>query len=200
MSKVKLSAQTILPAGEHEAIVKDGTLFVAVMTGLPQIEDAGAADEPEEKTPASKTPRASRPVADDTAAKPTRRKAAAPPVEEEPEDDEPEEQEEAPAPRRGAKEAATPRRPAAKKNAGPVEILPEAWPKLAKGTTVLARVLNDEGEVMLDDKNNDCEYFTVDIVGYDRRTKELTVEYHVDGDQQVLQDGDQLFEYNADLV
>ena len=190
MTKVKLP-QVIIPAGEHEAIVQNGTVFVAVLSGLPAVaaaEDEPAATEKEVRKP-------SRPIADDTKAAPVKRRAAKPEPEPEPEEeaDEPEEESAAPVakPRRAA---------AAKKSDEPVEILLKDWPKLAAGTTVLARVLADDGSVLTDESNNDCEYFTVDIVKFDKRSKELTIEYHVDGDHQVLQDGDQLFEYNEELV
>lgn len=193
MTKVKLP-QVILPAGEHDAIVKDGTVFVAVLTGLPAVAVAETPADEEEK-PAPRKP--SRPVADDTKAEPKRRAAATKKAVEEPEEEPEEEADEEPAERQPAK----PRRAAAaKKSDEPVEILPKDWPNLKPGTTVLARVLADDGSVLTDESNNDCEYFTVDIVKYDKRSKELTIEYHVDGDHQVLQDGDQLFEYNEELV
>lgn len=167
----------------------DGVLYVALLTGLPAQSETTVSSK---SSALAAEPKASakpsgRPVADDTSTTKTRRKSVA--------DEGPEEDEEVQKPatrgKRGSKKASSDE---------PVEIEPKDWKKLAAGTTVLAKILDDEGEVMLDATNNNCEYFTVDVVKYDKKTGELTIEYHCDGEQTILQDGDQLFEYNLDVV
>jgi hypothetical protein len=187
MSKIKFGAQVIIPAGEHEAILKDGVLFVALVSNLPAGDSGESTDEPAP----TKTAAAKRPVADDTApagknaAAPARKAAkAAEPVEA------------APAARR---KKAAPVETEDDSPAAPEEIAPIDWKKLKAGTTLLARVLDEDGDPLLDASNNDSEYFAVDVVSVSK-SGEVTVEYHCDGEQTVLQEGDQLFEYNVDLI
>lgn len=189
MTKIKFGAQTIIPAGEHEALVQNGTLYVAVVTGLPETTDSGAGEEEEEKPVKGKA--ASRPVADDT--KPSGRTKKAVDPEPEPE----EEQEEKPAPTARKSRVSKPAKQ--EEPEGPVEIPMTAWKKLKAGTTLLARVLTEDGEPMTDPDNDNSEFFSVEVIEVDKAGN-VTIMFHCDEEQTVLQEGDQLFEFNADFA
>lgn len=190
MTKVKLP-QTILAAGEYDAIQKDGGLYIKVIDGLGASEEAAPAtkisrpvvDDTEEEAPAPKrTPKAAAPA---PAAKASR-KPAPPPAEEEEEEDVPEEKP------TNARRAKAP--------AGPVEVLSATWGKLKVGSTYMAELIAEDGSVLPDEANDNAPYWGCDVAGYDKKSGELSLTFHSDGMTCPLQEGERLFEYDSEIL
>lgn len=181
--KVKLSGQNVIEAGEHDAIVLGGVLFVALITGLPEVATGDAANSAAIADDTRASSNGAGAVKAATTTKKTAATVAKPVV--------------------AAPPATGPRARAAAVAAPVVETvedefipIPESeWKGLQPNDLVLAKL------ALPDDSPDKDKKWEAAVVGFKKpkgvATEKLHLKFVEDGTEDYVRDGDELFEYKV---